>query len=67
MVHFSSTEAAESLSAFRSMGTIPVYGTLGLITLAGDVFLCVVNASRRVATVRPGEEVERILSVEFCR
>lgn len=42
-----------------------VQGTLGLVTLNGDVFLCVVNSSRRVATVRPGETIQVIQSVEF--
>jgi hypothetical protein len=38
---------------------------LGLISVGGDVFLCVVTHASRVATVRPGETVERILSVQF--
>lgn len=42
-----------------------VQGTLGLVTLNGDVFLCVVNGSRKVASVRPGETIQVILSVEF--
>lgn len=42
-----------------------VQGTLGLVTLNGDVFLCVVNGSRKVATVRPGETIQVIWSVEF--
>ncbi len=41
-------------------------GTLGLITLHNDVFLCVVTGSEEVATVRPGETVQKIFAVEFC-
>lgn len=43
----------------------PCKGTLGLMNLGGDVFLCVVAGSSHVATVRPKEKVERIHSVEF--
>jgi len=42
-------------------------GTLGVITLNNDVFICVVTGSVEVATLRPGETVQRIYSVEFCR
>ncbi|XHG05215.1 hypothetical protein AWENTII_008459 [Aspergillus wentii] len=41
------------------------YGTLGLITLDEDVFLCVVTGSSKAATVRPGETVSRIDNVDF--
>lgn len=43
----------------------PCKGTLGLITLGGDVFICLVNGSSHVATVRPGERVEKIHTVSF--
>lgn len=36
------------------------HGTLGLIALDGDVFLCVVTGASKAATVRPGEAVWRI-------
>jgi len=39
---------------------------LGLITLNNDVFLCVITGSEEVATVRPGETVQKIFAVEFC-
>lgn len=42
------------------------HGTLGLITLNGDVFICIVTRSTNVGTVRPGENIQRIESVEFC-
>lgn len=44
-----------------------VHGCLGLITIENDVFLCVVSGSVRTATLRPGETVQRILSVDFCK
>ena len=44
-----------------------VYGTLGLITVDEDVFLCVVSGASKAAQVRPGETVNRILSVDFCK
>lgn len=64
MVEFSALEAAE-LSDFRSLSTLSVHGTLGLITVNHDVFLCVVSGTSKVATVRPGETIQRILAVEF--
>lgn len=42
-----------------------VHGTLGLITIEKDVFICVITGASKVAQVRPGETVERIYSVEF--
>ncbi len=41
-------------------------GALGIITLNHDVFLCVITGSEEVATVRPGETVQKIFAVEFC-
>ncbi|GAQ05621.1 inositol-1,4,5-trisphosphate 5-phosphatase 1 [Aspergillus lentulus] len=41
------------------------HGTLGLIALDGDVFLCVVTGASKAATVRPGEAVWRIDNVHF--
>lgn len=64
MVEFSPWEG-QDMRDYRSLSTQQVHGTLGLVTINGDVFLCVVNASRKVATVRPGEDIQRILSVEF--
>ncbi|KAL9060328.1 MAG: hypothetical protein Q9162_000732 [Coniocarpon cinnabarinum] len=42
-----------------------VHGTLGLITIEDDVFICVVTGANKVASVRPGETVQQILSVDF--
>lgn len=53
------------LTEYRSLSTLNAHGTLGLITLAADVFLCVVTGSTKVASVRPGENVSMISSVEF--
>ena len=42
------------------------YGTLGLITLDGKIFVCIVTGYSQAATVRPGETISRINSVGFC-
>ena len=54
-----------SLDGYKILTPVGVHGTLGLITVNNDVFLCVVNGASRVAVVRPGETVQRISSVEF--
>lgn len=53
------------LDDYRPLTPRPIFGTLGLITIKQDVFLCVVTQASRVASLRPGETVERIASVEF--
>lgn len=53
------------LSEFRLLRTSDFYGTLGLINIGADVFLCLITNAVRVASVRPGESVHRILSVDF--
>ncbi|KAI1828631.1 SacI homology domain-containing protein [Xylaria intraflava] len=53
------------LSRFRPLIPRPIYGTLGLISIGRDVFLSVITHATRVATLRPGETVEKIVSVEF--
>jgi hypothetical protein len=53
------------LSNYRPLTPQPIYGTLGLTTVESDVFLCVVSAATRAATIRPAETVERIASVDF--
>ncbi|OTB06676.1 hypothetical protein M426DRAFT_318736 [Hypoxylon sp. CI-4A] len=64
MVEFSPT-SKELLSDFRPLTPRPIYGTLGLISINQDVFLCVITQAQRVATLRPGETVEKIVSVDF--
>ncbi|KAK6534596.1 inositol polyphosphate 5-phosphatase [Arthrobotrys megalospora] len=65
MVDFSERSEVD-LSEYHPMGSaLPCRGTLGLISLNGDVFLCVVTGASLVATVRPGETVYRIHAVEF--
>ncbi|KAL0254772.1 Inositol-1,4,5-trisphosphate 5-phosphatase 1 [Diplodia seriata] len=64
MVEFSDVHSTD-LSDYRSFSAQPVHGTLGLITVNNDVFLCVVSAASRAATVRPGETVQKILAVDF--
>ncbi|KAJ5875527.1 Inositol-1-4-5-trisphosphate 5-phosphatase 1 [Penicillium subrubescens] len=51
------------LAGYRSLGA--GYGTLGLVTLNEDVFVCVVTGSSQAATVRPAEAVSRIDNVDF--
>lgn len=65
MVDFSTLDAVD-LTDYRPISPLPMEGTLGLITIDNDVFLCVVNKSTRVATVRPAETVQRVEDVEFC-
>ncbi|PWY64722.1 SacI domain and endonuclease/exonuclease/phosphatase family protein [Aspergillus heteromorphus CBS 117.55] len=62
LVEFTSLSSLD-LQGFRLLGD--GHGTLGLITLGGDVFLCVVTGSCKAATIRPGETVSRIENVEF--
>jgi hypothetical protein len=64
MVEFADASAVD-LSDYRTLTPLPVHGTLGLITIANDVFLCLVTGASKVATVRPGETVEKIYGVEF--
>jgi len=52
------------LSDYRNVNS-SVHGTLGLITIDNDVFLCVVSNSIKVASVRPWETVQRIVSADF--
>lgn len=53
------------LKGYRVLGD--GHGTLGLVTLGEDVFLCVVTGSSRAATIKPGETVSRINNVDFCK
>lgn len=64
IVEFTSADAIP-LAEYRTLGT--GLGTLGLIALAaGEVFICIVTQATNVASVRPGETVQRIDSVDFC-
>ncbi|GAA89592.1 SacI domain and endonuclease/exonuclease/phosphatase family protein [Aspergillus luchuensis IFO 4308] len=51
------------LKGYRVIGD--GHGTLGLVTLDNEVFLCVVTGSSKAASIRPGETVLRIHSVDF--
>ncbi|KAK4129569.1 hypothetical protein N657DRAFT_562882 [Parathielavia appendiculata] len=64
MVEFSPT-SDKLLADYRPLTSRPIYGTLGLISIGRDVFLCVVTQASRVATLRPGETVEKIEAVQF--
>ena len=65
IVEFSHINAID-LTQYRSVYHPGVHGTLGLININADIFLCVISKAVRVATVRPGENVQRIQGVEFC-
>lgn len=65
MVEFSTIEEVD-LDEYRALNMVNAHGTLGLITVNGDIFLVVVNGASKVATVRPGETIQRIHSVGFC-
>lgn len=64
MVEFADISSVD-LSDYRTLSPLPIHGTLGLITINNDVFLCVVTGATKVASVRPGETVEKIFGVEF--
>ncbi|KAF6840029.1 SacI domain and endonuclease/exonuclease/phosphatase [Colletotrichum plurivorum] len=64
MVEFTQV-TKKTLADYRPLTPRPIFGTLGLISVEGDVFLSVVTHATRVATLRPGETVERIASVAF--
>lgn len=63
LVEFSQ-KAVVDLAGFRKVGK--ALGTLGLITLNNEIFLCTITSSSHVATVRPRETVQKINLVEFC-
>lgn len=65
IVQFSSLDSLD-LSAYHSVQASGVHGTLGLINVDADIYLCVISAAVRVATVRPEEHVQKILAVQFC-
>jgi len=62
---------------YKLLQSVEVYGSLGLVDidhgiqvpglpwLTRDVFICVITGRHRVATIRPGETVDRIHAVEF--
>jgi hypothetical protein len=64
MVEFSSLHLLD-LGDYRTLSPRPVHGTLGLITIENDVFICIVTGASKVANVRPGETVERIFAAQF--
>lgn len=64
MVEFAPV-SRQLLKDFRPLTPRPIYGTLGLISADGEVFLSVITRAIRAATVRPGETVEQISTVDF--
>ena len=65
MVEFSALNTVD-LSDYKSFPQLSIYGTLGLISINSNVFLCIISGAALVATIRPGETVQRIISVDFC-
>ncbi|RKF57771.1 Inositol-1,4,5-trisphosphate 5-phosphatase 1 [Golovinomyces cichoracearum] len=59
------TRASINLENYRPLSSLPIYGTLGLITFNKEIFICVVTGATKVAAVRPGETAEKINAVEF--
>lgn len=64
MVELAELDSAD-LDDYRRLTNQPCLGTLGLITLGGDIFICVITGAREVASVRPGETVFRVHAVQF--
>ena len=64
MAEFSSLRLVD-LADYRTLSPRPVYGTLGLITVENDVFICIVTGASKVANVRPNETVDKIYAVQF--
>lgn len=64
MVEFSPV-SEKLLKDYRPLTPRPIYGTLGLISVDGEVFLPVITHASKAATVRPGETVEKIGGVAF--
>ncbi|KAJ5555458.1 hypothetical protein N7461_003928 [Penicillium sp. DV-2018c] len=61
-LEFADLESVD-LEEYRPLGY--GHGTLGLVTLNEDVFVCVVTSSSQAATVKPGETVSKIDNVGF--
>lgn len=53
------------LNLYRPVSPTTYLGTLGLIQLAGDIFLVVISSARECARIRPHEPVFRIDKVEL--
>ena len=54
------------LTRYETLYPSGVHGTLGLLNVNSDIFLCVITGATLVAAVRPNEHVQRIASVDFC-
>ena len=66
MVEFTDVKTID-LTDYHPAHLSNVHGTLGLISMNADVFLCIISGATRVAIVRPNETVQRIHSVDFCQ
>lgn len=78
VVEFLPWKDVNQRAGYKLLNSVEVYGSLGLIDIEEgtifakwglnnlvDVFICVVTGKARVATIRPGETVDRIHAVEF--
>jgi hypothetical protein len=74
VVEFLPWKDVRERASYKLVSSIEVYGSLGLIDIEEglslgvvdvDVFVCVITGRHRVATIRPGETVDRIHAVEF--
>jgi hypothetical protein len=74
VVEFLPWKDVNDRGSYKLLNSIEVYGSLGLIDIEDgmsrgvadvDVFVCVITGRYRVATMRPGESVDRIHAVEF--
>lgn len=66
MVEFSAVDQI-NLTEYKPLSFTGVHGTLGIINIKADVFICVISAASPAATVRPGDHIQRIVSVDFCK
>ena len=64
MVDFS-TRSTLGLEDYKPLRPLPVHGTLGVVNIGKDIFLCVVTAASHVAQLRPRENIQKISSVHF--
>ena len=65
MVEFAPVESLD-LSGYRPARYSKAVGTLGLINIGTDIFICTITSAFEAANVRPGERVLRIGTVGFC-
>lgn len=65
IVEFSGAWDEKQRTGYKAISRSKIHGCLGIINIEEDVFLCVISATSKVAEMRPGETVNRILAAEF--